>query len=1172
LRALRLKGFKSFSKQTELLFEPGVAVVIGRNGSGKSNLSDAVMWVLGEQSPTSVRGSSMQDVIFAGSDGRRASGSAEVEITFDNSTGILPLPTAEVSVGRRVERDGDSKYFINRSSCRLTDVLELMAGLGLGKEMHTIIGQGKVESFLSSKPLDRRALIEEAAGLGRYKRRRERSEAKLREVRQNLERVDLLEKELTAQLTPLRRQANAAEQLRSLEQELEQTRGRLLAGRLEEADSLLAEARLRLETLDARRARLEAELAQISTTRQREEELFTRAIDERERRAKRLLRVRVLSGRLESCERLTAQRLRLAEELERAARAEHERLVSELAGKPEEPTPADWTTQETLLTAAVTAAEAEHAQVAARLTQVRQTLDGARAVVTKATIEREAALARADRLRARAADLEAEIGRHERQLAEVARSADERVATLTDTRARLSAAETDLRAARAAAEAAAAAAARAAAELAAADAALATRTRERRTLEAEAEHVQATLREVGDVDSEVLTVAQDFPGAIALSGAVVCAPGYERALAAALHQVAGALILPLEVDRWSLFTALRRAGVSFARLILPRPGRGAIKLFAGALPLAEKVTVNGPPSLLEALRHVVIVDDLRTVPEAFDGLVVTLEGAYYRPRDGELGLAGGTPTALLLERRAALEATLSRLADWREREQQAAAKVAELRAAAAVADEAASGTAQVVRAAQQTVDRARQAVSAGERLQRDDDDVRERAGRRLTALRAERDEALAEAAELERQAAAALLRLETATTPVATLETELADWQSEHDQSLAAVTQARIERDERRSAMQRAERERAAMLARAQAARARLVELEARLATLPPVRVACDDLALALAGVQRRAQALLVSLDAADAGTPSPSRAALGALADREASCRRDAEILAGERAEAQIAVARGEDQQAEVATRLGAIAERLEQAAFLPPESEAEADRLRARLERLERRRDGLGPVNPLAEAECAELSERAAFVREQRRDLAQSSSELLDLIKELTARIDYEFSETFAAVQAQFEQMIRILFPDGRGRLVLVESEVEGEPSGVAVEVKPARKLGKKLQLLSGGERSLVAIAFLMALVLSRPSPFYILDEIEAALDDINIGRFVDLVREYRRRTQFIIITHQKRTMEAADMLYGVTMGPDGTSRVVSARMAEEEIERERTGAPARAGGEAR
>ena len=256
------------------------------------------------------------------------------------------------------------------------------------------------------------------------------------------------------------------------------------------------------------------------------------------------------------------------------------------------------------------------------------------------------------------------------------------------------------------------------------------------------------------------------------------------------------------------------------------------------------------------------------------------------------------------------------------------------------------------------------------------------------------------------------------------------------------------------------------------------------------------------------------------------------------------------------MAVARLDDRRGELAQDLERLAADLEIAAFAAPADDAEAASLREQLERLQHRRDRIGPVNPLAATECGQLGERAAFFREQRRDLEKSITDLEELIGDLTGQIDEDFAETFGAVQEQFARMTAILFPEGKGRLVVVPPEAEGEPGGVVVEVKPARKLGKRLQLLSGGERALVAIAFLMALVLARPCPFYILDEIEAALDDVNISRFVSLVREYRDRTQFVIITHQKRTMEAADVLYGVTMGADGASRVVSARMAEDEI----------------
>ena len=298
LKGLRLKGFKSFPRQTQLVFEPGVGVIIGPNGSGKSNLADAVMWALGEQSPSNLRGASMQDVIFAGSDGRRPLAHAEVELTFDNHDGALPLPTDEVSVMRRVSRDGSSQYFINHSGCRLTDVIELMAPVGLGRELHSIIGQGRVEAFLAGKPDDRRSQIEEAAGLGAYKRRRDRAELKLRDVRRNLEQAALLEREVATQLAPLRRQANAAEQLHSLEVELAETRARLLTGSLASVDAELGPSR----TSPPSRSTAHAPTPDWRTWPRlaAPEDAFAQRVAEHERRTQRLLRARLLDARLES--------------------------------------------------------------------------------------------------------------------------------------------------------------------------------------------------------------------------------------------------------------------------------------------------------------------------------------------------------------------------------------------------------------------------------------------------------------------------------------------------------------------------------------------------------------------------------------------------------------------------------------------------------------------------------------------------------------------------------------------------------------------------------------------------------------------------------------------------------------------------------------------------------
>jgi len=1159
LKALRLKGFKSFPKQTELLFEPGVSVIIGPNGSGKSNLADAVVWALGEQSPSTVRGSSMQDVIFAGSDGRRASGSAEVELTFDNADGSLPLPTPEVSVMRRVARDGSSHYLINQSTCRLTDVVELMAQVGLGKELHSIIGQGKVEGFLAGKPEDRRSQIEEAAGLGTFKRRRERAELKLREVRRNLERADLLEREVNSQLAPLRRQANAAEQLRNVESDLAEIRGRLLSGDVAVLDAELAERKIELAGVLAERSRWEQGLEEVAGARAREEEAFARRLAERERRAKRLLRARVLGGRLESGHRLAEQRSRLLEEVARAAAAERERLVSELAGRPEDPEVERWPHEESKLREELKTAEAAHAEVAGRLAAAREALDAQRAALSRMTLERESALSTVARLERRQEALTGEETRltaqHEALLAEAREKAGaEETAAAAETTARAA-----LRKTAAAAETAAAAVTAAERTVGEADERLRGIVGERRAIEAEVDHLRAALRELQDVGTDVLDVAGGYPGTVSLAGAVTCEAGYERALAAALAQVSGALSVPRGVDHWSLLGALKDAGVGLVRLVIPLPKPRPPMAFPGAAALIEKVDLGGHDELESALADAVIVDDLRAVPDEFQGLAVTRDGEYYRPASGQVGLASGVPAALLLERRASLERLGERLDAVHAREMRDEAALMVARGEEEAAHEAVREHAGREREARIAAEEAERELKSVRGRLRDLEETTLRDRRALEGIAAERAEAAAGVEAAVEATAVTLLQAERLRPETEAAEEHLRARETEYSEALSVVTRRRVELEERGAAARRAADQREAARRRAAADRSRLEELERRLAELPAVQEVCAALAARAAALGHYAAGLITRLDMGEEGAASLDRGELRTLAEKEAGLRRRLEESGERRTAVQVALARLEDRRAELAAALEEVSEQLDQAGFAPPGDDEEARQLRERLERLTRRREHIGPVNPLAEAECAELGERAAFLREQRRDLVESMEDLESLIKELTAQIDAEFAGTFAAVQEQFVHMVGVLFPGGRGSLKLVEPSEENELGGVAVEVKPAKKLGKKLQLLSGGERALVAIAFLMALVLARPSAFYILDEIEAALDDVNIGRLVQLLRDYRERTQFVIITHQRRTMEAADVLYGVTMGPDGGSQVVSARMAEEEIERE-------------
>jgi chromosome segregation protein len=1159
LKGLRLKGFKSFPGQTSLVFEPGVGVIIGPNGSGKSNLADAVIWALGEQSPTSLRGTSMQDLIFAGSDGRRALASAEVELTFDNTDGSLPLPTAEVSVMRRVTRDGSSQYFINRSACRLTDVVELLAPVGLGKELHSIIGQGKVEAFLAGKPEDRRSQIEEAAGLGAFKRRRERAEIKLREVGRNLERAALLERQVDAQLGPIRRQATAAEQLRSIEADIGETRGRLLTGAVVALDAELLVLRQDLAEIAVARTRGDEGLARVAEARAGEEEAFARRLAERERRAQRLLRARMLDTRLDTGERLTEQRLRLITEMERAAEAERQRLLHELTGQAEEPQQDSWRSLERDLEEELAEAVAAHAAATGRLEASRETLAARRAALARLSLEHETALATGARLERREQGLAGEearlLAQHRRledDRQETARAEETAVAADVSAREKLRAAAT-IAAHAAAAEAAAA---KTAGDL---DEVQRAALREVSGGEADLALLRAALRDLQDVDAQALKVAEGYPGTASLAATVSCAPGYERALGAALSQATGALAVPRDVDHWSLLSALRRAGVGLVRLAVASSGARPTPSFPGAVPLLDKVDLRGRAQLEGLLGDVVLVDDLRAVPEGFPGLAVTSEGDFYRPLAGQIGLSGGVTATLLLERRASAVRLEDELIAIRSRAARAAADLETARRQADATRETSAAAAASERAARLAAESAERELAALRARRRDVEANRARDQRSLEGIAAELAETRAGLEAAVEAAALALSQSDLLRPDHDVAEADVRGVEEAWAASQALVTRRRVELEEQRAAALRTAERMAAARTRAAAMRSRLEELERRLADLPRVRALCAALASRIAAVRAHSRRVVADLEPQAQTETHLDRGELRALAEREAALRRDLAETNERRTAVQIQVTRLEDRRVDLVATLAEVSEQLDRAGFAAPADAAEVAALSERLERFTRRRGQIGPVNPLAAAECADLEERAAFFREQRRDLERSVADLGQLIRDLTAQVDAEFAQTFVAVRDQFTHMVSVLFPGGRGSLELVEPAEAHGPGGVSVQVKPAKKLGQRLQLLSGGERALVAIAFLMALVLARPSPLYVLDEIEAALDDVNIGRLVQLLRDYRTRTQFLVITHQKRTMDAADVLYGVTMGPDGASRVVSARMAEAAIERE-------------
>jgi chromosome segregation ATPase len=775
LRSISMKGFKSFPERTTLEFSPGVSVIVGPNGSGKSNITDAVLWALGEQSPGAIRGASMQDVISAGGKGIGQRRAAEVEVTIDNSDGRAATEFSEIAVERRLDRSGDSGYRLNGARCRLADVTDVLSDTNLGREMHSVISQGRVETIIHSKPRERRLLIEEAAGLGKHRKRRRRAELKLRGARDNLDRALDVEREARARLRPLKRQAQAAELGARIEREELGLRAQLVSEELRFGADRAAAAEEAAKKARGARERLEQQLSEVSQRRSAAEERF-------------------------------------------AAR------------------------------------DRERTQAWGLLTKLRG--------------DQERVAVRVANLSSREAELEAGLER---------------------------------------------------------------------------------LRvELGPLTLDV------GPGS---------APG-ERAR-------------KLEEELGEIEAGLRTAG--------------------------EGLTVARSPDAAETAREAAL-GDVRAGAERASRHAKRAEG-------------------LLGERHR--EAMRARLA-------------------------------------------------AGEALL---DDVR-------SALKA------AEAA--------------------------------------GAAIRGRVERIE---------------------------------------------------------QKVVGGKDDGD-----EIAAELKTCSQQEFELQAEMKKTSDELTRAEVEAAHLGDRRAEAERELASIAERLREE--IPPATEALTDEARAeidkRLERLERRRAQIGPVNPLAEQEYDEAREHVESLQAQREDIERSMRELESLIRDIDAEIERAFEETFEATAKNFEEMVEHLFPGGRGRLRRVsltpvrdeerpageqEAPTDAEPEpeeeeeqrdelGVEIEVTPAGKSTRKLSLLSGGEKSLVALAFVFAVFLARPCPFYILDEVEAALDDANIDRFLQLIRRFSDRAQFVIVTHQKRTMDAADVLYGVSMGGDGVTKVLSKRLPREVAEEEDEG----------
>jgi chromosome segregation protein len=1193
LKTLTLRGFKSFASATSLRFEPGITCVVGPNGSGKSNVVDAFSWVMGEQGAKPLRGGKMEDVVFAGTSGRPALGRAEVTLTIDNSDGALPIDYAEVTISRLLFRSGQSEYAINGDHCRLLDVQELLSDTGLGREMHVIVGQGQLDEVLNAGPDARRALIEEAAGVLKHRKRKEKALRKLDAMQANLTRLVDLTGELGRRLKPLGRQAEIARRAAVIQADLRDARLRLLAD-----DYVTVAAELERDESDeaaaaARRAVLEQGLAQA---RELEAELDLAEQQHAPRLAAAQQAWFALSGlaeRLRGVHGLATERhrhLTAPPDPQRPGR-DPEELDREAAGLREQEAALDERLGAARERLAVAVRERTDAETGLVETD-RRLAEDARSAVARA--ERLARLrGQVEAARAKAAAAEEEAGRLAEAFAQARSRAEhaqqqygqvqDLVAGRDEGRAGLAAAHEQAKAVLG--EAAAKVAARRAAEHAASD--------RRAALGARTEALEEAVVRGADASGVLLAGQDRFRGVLgAFAALLTVEDGAADAIAAALGGSATAIAVSGLDDAAAILAALKTEDVGRADLVIAagRPaagrepataGRPAEPMPPGARRALDLVKAPGEFALAveQLLAGVAVTVDLKSALDLLRAhpqlRVVTVDGdliGAHWARGGSAGApsligmraAAQEAAAALREAESSCQRAERELADATDEEDRArqvsAAALAELQEADAAAAEISGrlGTlAGAARAASDEAGRLAAGIATAERARESDRARLAELARVLAAA-----EAAADAARAAESAPAATVG-ETRADRDRLAELAVAARNAEMDARL----DVRTSEERLRAITGRAEALAAAADAERQArkrAAARRVRRD-REATLAGAVAA--GAAFAVARIER-------SRSVADADRQAAEQASRG-RDDQLKTVRGQIRELSGELDKVVDSAHGAEIARASRRMRLEQIAARAAEefavdaetltAEYGPGIGIPQADESQPplpydragqerRAQAAQRLLDQLGKVNPLALEEFAALEERHAFLVTQLEDLRKTRRDLLTVIKEVDDRVQQVFAAAYEDTAREFERIFAVLFPGGDGRLVLTEPD-DMLSTGIDFEARPPGKKVKRLSLLSGGERALTAIAFLVAIFKARPSPFYVLDEVEAALDDSNLQRLLQIFEELRESSQLIIVTHQKRTMEVADSLYGISMRGDGVSTVVSQRLRERE-----------------
>ena len=1169
LKSLTLKGFKSFADRAHMSFEPGLTVIVGPNGSGKSNISDAILWVLGEQSAKQLRGQAMEDVIFSGSSARKPVGVAEVTLVLDNSDHMLPVDFNEVAVTRRMYRSGESEYLINSSPCRLMDIQDILHDSGLGKDTHSIISQGKLDAILQSRPEERRALIEEAAGISKHKRRKERALKKIASMDEHLKRARDINREITRQLRPLERQVDRARKYRDLTDRANELTQILAVDELRrlqaswgDMESSSREADAAFELANYRLGEKQRELEKLQVMLE-EKGLFVGDLGEQRRHMQdvvgrigsdmRLLeekgrnmvsRLSEMRGTLSSSEH---QRKRVADELEQiSAQLDEVRAAARIAREDvDEAAPAaeKLHARRKELDVSITALardqrEAQRAADAAALEYVK-----VKETISNAELEDSMYASRLDQLDEQmenlAASLESRRSRAEELDAELSSTAQRR----EDAKGAIDLAQRALEELRA-------------------------RETEARQHLSEVRSELASLKRLDErakgASPLTSTIANSHAGDIAARlGDLIEAPeDLESLVEGLLSSDIDALVTTDDqaLARLSSF-AVEQKGASGEALLLSCDAAGTDSAAGAAgFRLVERLNVRdgfaaAVASILGGVYVVDSLDEALCAPAVPGVMYVTREGARVTFGGAvRIGSAGDAADGVLERKRRirsleGLEPDLSSVFEHAGRQvSEASDAVAQVRSAEA---EVAGDIARIEgekRSLLSEIGRLEQSYNQSQSERKQVERRREQSASAVREAQPRLDE-LAKTRDSERERADSLaLEIEDANDELEALRRE----DSEAASKLADAKVRLAQSSERLRSLE----------ARKPELEHRLENIDRRIRSTRQASRSLEVLRLRVDPLHDRYQALSeraldwaarlrdqASIEEADSASLKKT------IADARAEVERaKGEVDEAKTAQNEVKVARGKlEVQVEAAIKAITADGKtvLEEALSLPaPDDRAACER---ELADLARQINNLGPVNQVAFEEYERLRERADYVAAQLADLEGARTSLTKISQAIDRKMRRQFLTTFDAVDANFREVFSMLFPGGQAHLEMTDPEHPAQ-TGIEVVAQPRGKRITKMMLMSGGEKSLTALALLFAVYRTRTVPFYVLDEVEAALDDSNLSKLIGAIDVLRQSTQLLVISHQRRTMEDADVLYGVSMQADGVSRVVSQRLDRE------------------